>query len=171
MGIQEVISFSRLAHEGQMRRGDEEPYINHPLRVYGLMRKDGYTGDSLVVAVLHDVVEDTSYVFEDCYKFLSTDEGKEALRLVTKMEGETSETALNRLLSSGNRIALLVKAYDALDNSRITEYGAEFTRTILGLDPEKEALKYKSKAKACFDALSSLSETSSEGVKLSFITQ
>lgn len=154
--IREVVSFARLAHTGQMRRGGEEPYINHPLRVYGMLKKDGYTGDILVVAILHDVVEDTSYGFDDCYAFIETEEGREALRLVTKMDGESSLAALERLLSSTNRIALLVKAYDALDNARITEYGAEFTRAVLGLDPVKEAAKYQNKAQACFDALASL---------------
>jgi (p)ppGpp synthase/HD superfamily hydrolase len=153
MGIAEVIAFARMAHTGQTRRGGEEPYINHPLRVYGELVEKGYTGDVLVVAVLHDVVEDTSYGFDDCSQFIESEEGKEALRLVTKMEGESSSAALVRVLESDNQIALLVKAYDSLDNARMSPHGIEFTRTVLGLDPEQEAKKYQTKAKACFGVL------------------
>ena len=156
--LKRAIEFARLAHSGQMRRGGVEPYIRHSLRTMSRLWKSkyGHELDVLVVAVLHDVVEDASYGFDDCDQFIGSEEGKEALRLVTKMEGESSAEALDRLVQSGNRIALLVKAYDALDNARITEYGVEFTRAVLGLDPVKEAVKYQNKAQACFDALASL---------------
>lgn len=43
------------AHEGQTRRGSEEPYSDHPIRVAKSL-DDIY---SQCVALLHDVLEDT----------------------------------------------------------------------------------------------------------------
>jgi len=153
--LKRAIEFARLAHNGQMRRGGVEPYIRHSLRTMSRLWESGYGCelDVLVVAVLHDVVEDTSYGFEDCYQFIKAEEGKEALRLVTKMEGESSAEALDRLIQSGNRIALLVKASDALDNSYMDEDGRKFTSEVLGLDPDAETAKYVKKAQACLDVL------------------
>lgn len=50
---------AQLAHEGQMRRYTQEPYIVHPLSV--AMRLSAYTEDEdlLAAAFLHDVDEDT----------------------------------------------------------------------------------------------------------------
>lgn len=152
--MERVFAFAEKAHEGQMRRGGVEPYINHPMRVCRLLAEQ-FIGhrDILTLAVLHDVVEDTPYGFEDCYQFFSTQQGIEALHLITKMEGESSAEAMDRLLSSRNRIALWVKAADALDNSVMCEASIKFTRDVLGKDPAVEQAKYIEKAKACLDLL------------------
>ena len=56
--VQLAYQFSAEAHEGQKRKSGE-PYIYHPLEVayiLGDMRMDYQT---LVAAILHDVIEDT----------------------------------------------------------------------------------------------------------------
>ena len=153
MGKYEIVrKFAVKAHEGQMRRGGEEPYVCHPIRVAEMVKERGGSEEAVLVALLHDVVEDTSVTFEECYQYLESEEAQEALRLVTKMEGESSAQALERLLKAGNRIALLVKACDALDNSVITE-GMQKYLDSTDKSPEEASNRYLEKSKVCFEAL------------------
>lgn len=50
------------AHEGQYRRGDGEPYINHPKRVVRLLGDllPNPTSEMYAAAWLHDTLEDTT---------------------------------------------------------------------------------------------------------------
>jgi (p)ppGpp synthase/HD superfamily hydrolase len=60
MGKYEIVrNFAVKAHEGQMRRGDEEPYVCHPIRVAEMVKERGGSEEAVLVALLHDVVEDT----------------------------------------------------------------------------------------------------------------
>ena len=57
------------AHRGQFRRDGFEPYINHPVRVSYHALKEAPSGgpyytDVQVVALLHDVIEDTHHTVE-----------------------------------------------------------------------------------------------------------
>lgn len=156
MGKYEIVrGFAIKAHEGQMRRGGEEPYVCHPIRVAEMVKEKGGSEEAVLVALLHDVVEDTPATFEECYQFLESEEAQEALRLVTKMEGESSAQALERLLRAGNRIALLVKACDALDNSVITE-GMQKYLDSNDKSPEEASNRYLEKSRVCFEALLAL---------------
>lgn len=61
-------AYAAEKHTGQKRKGrDGEPYINHPLEVADLLINVGNVTDedSVVAALLHDVVEDTDITFDD----------------------------------------------------------------------------------------------------------
>ena len=51
-------------HLGQMRRSGD-PYITHPVAVAEILADLGMTAPTLVAALLHDTVEDTSYSLDD----------------------------------------------------------------------------------------------------------
>ncbi|MBO9542139.1 HD domain-containing protein [bacterium] len=51
--------FAAEAHVGQRRKGLDEPYINHPLRVAAAVEACGLPPEAVAAALLHDVVEDT----------------------------------------------------------------------------------------------------------------
>lgn len=51
--------FAAEAHVGQRRKGLDEPYINHPLRVAAAAEACGLPSEAIAAALLHDVVEDT----------------------------------------------------------------------------------------------------------------
>ncbi len=53
------------AHARQRRKGNDEPYINHPLRVAHHAERCGLSPPAIAAALLHDVVEDTPVTFED----------------------------------------------------------------------------------------------------------
>jgi len=60
--LDKAILFSKVAHEavGQKRKYTGEPYFNHPLRVMKLVASVlPDDEDAQIVALLHDVVEDT----------------------------------------------------------------------------------------------------------------
>ena len=61
-------SFSADRHRHQLRKGDDPPpYINHPLEVASILANVGGISDvtTLVAALLHDTVEDTSATPEE----------------------------------------------------------------------------------------------------------
>ncbi|HEY9855258.1 MAG TPA: HD domain-containing protein [Stenomitos sp.] len=53
------------AHSNQRRKGNAEPYINHPLRVAHQAERCGLSATAIAAALLHDVVEDTPVTFAD----------------------------------------------------------------------------------------------------------
>src|SRR4029434_5535694 len=56
--IQDAYDFAFQAHEGQKRRSGE-PYISHPVAVADLLADLHMDGQTIVAAILHDVIEDT----------------------------------------------------------------------------------------------------------------
>lgn len=155
-----IYDFVATAHDGQMRHGNVEPYYNHVKRVAdNVVNHVGFSSDTIdiiAVALMHDVVEDTQYTFEQCFHYLKSQEAKDALVLLTKKKGESGDDYMNRLVSSSNRIALLVKYYDALDNAKYSEAGVDFIRNVLKQNPYKQQQKYLERAMMCSKALSEL---------------
>jgi (p)ppGpp synthase/HD superfamily hydrolase len=107
--LEKAISISVEAHRGQKDKNGK-PYILHPISVMGKVR----TQTDKIVAVLHDVVEDTDWAFEDLKKEGFPAEILDALDCVTKREGEPYEDFVKR--SAGNPIARRVKLADLEDN-------------------------------------------------------
>ncbi|MEN8123728.1 MAG: RelA/SpoT family protein [Bacteroidota bacterium] len=63
--IRKAFDFSVEAHKDQ-RRKTGEPYIYHPIAVAKIVANEiGLGTNSIVAALLHDVVEDTDYTFDD----------------------------------------------------------------------------------------------------------
>ncbi len=56
--IREAYEFGAVAHEGQKRRSGE-PYISHPVAVADLLADLHMDGQTIIAAILHDVIEDT----------------------------------------------------------------------------------------------------------------
>ncbi len=105
-------------------RKSGDPYITHPLAVARILADLGMDTTTLVAALLHDTVEDTSYTLSA----LETDFGPEVALLVdgvTKLEraffGEHAEveTIRKMLVKSGqDERVLIIKLADRLHNMR-----------------------------------------------------
>ena len=111
--LEAAIRIASQAHAGQ-RDKEGLPYITHPLRV--MSRVQG--AEAQVVAVLHDVVEDTATTFDDLRAAgLPDDPILDALRLVTHAKEEPYAECVIRC--KPNPIARAVKLADLEDNSRL----------------------------------------------------
>src|SRR5215469_12623665 len=62
--IQRAFYVANQAHLGTIRRSGE-PYIQHPLEVAFLLADMRIDADSIVAALLHDVVEDTDFTLDE----------------------------------------------------------------------------------------------------------
>lgn len=124
-----AVDIATKAHRCQTR-SNGEPYINHPLRVAA--RFSDIT--SYVVAVLHDVVEDTDVTLNDLRKAGFSEEVVHAIDLLTRRELDslTMEPYWRYIerIASEESVAIVVKLSDLEDNmsdldtlsSRYTKY-------------------------------------------------
>ena len=101
------------AHIGQCRKWTGEPYIEHPIRVAANFRNPVMRA----AALLHDVVEDSSFTIDSLLNDGVPLEIASIVELLTRNpNGESHEHYIARIVSSGNPSAILVKIADVLDN-------------------------------------------------------
>ena len=63
--IHKAVMFAAKAHAGQTRKGNDIPYIYHPMEVLQILTEMGCDEDVKIAGVLHDTVEDTDTTIED----------------------------------------------------------------------------------------------------------
>lgn len=107
--LEDAIALAARAHRGQLDKGGQ-PYILHPLRV--MLRQQDEAAS--IVAVLHNVVEDTSTTLADLREAGYSEEVREAVDCLTRRPGEPYERMLSRVET--NPIARRVKLADLEDN-------------------------------------------------------
>lgn len=56
--INKAIRFATKAHEGQLRKGTQRPYIVHPIEVGDIVSSMTQDAEIISAAVLHDTIED-----------------------------------------------------------------------------------------------------------------
>lgn len=107
-----------IANESHAEQRDKcgLPYIYHPLRV--MARLGEATPEEKAAALMHDVIEDTDVEFDDL-RGIFPDEVIDMLDLLTRRDGETHRDYLQRIINSGNVMALRVKLADLHDNANI----------------------------------------------------
>lgn len=66
--IHNAVMFATKAHTGQTRKGNDIPYIYHPMEVLQILTEMGCNEDVKIAGVLHDTVEDTDTTIEDIEK-------------------------------------------------------------------------------------------------------
>jgi hypothetical protein len=110
--IEKALQIAAEAHEGQK---DKEglPYILHPLRV--MSRVEGEQAQ--IVAVLHDVVEDTKVTLDDLRRAGFSETILEAVRCVTHRKDQPYADYV--VGCKHNPIARQVKLGDLADNCRL----------------------------------------------------
>ncbi len=121
--------YSMRAH-GSQKRASGDPFFSHPLEVAGILADLKFDFKTIITALLHDVVEDTTLTFKDIKKNF----GHEIANLVdgvtklTKLEGRSdkfnqAENFRKLLLATSEDIrVLLVKLADRLHNMRTMSF-------------------------------------------------
>lgn len=102
--IEIALEIALKAHKGQ-RDLDGKPVILHPLTV----ATKGNNENEIVAGLLHDVVEDTDYTFEDLLAAGISSEVVDALRLLTHEKSSNYMDYVERIAQSHNPIAINVK--------------------------------------------------------------
>ena len=115
--MDDTIAFIRRAHAGQVDKDGTE-YWQHPLAV---MHRLPETADLEVklAALLHDVLEDTSFTRDALERMGYTARTLNAVELLTLKPGDPRdyEEKIAALVASGNFDAILVKFADMSENS------------------------------------------------------
>lgn len=132
------------AHKGQVDKGGN-PYIEHPLAVADRVLKP----EAKVVALLHDVLEDTWVTGEELRK-LFPETVVRAVELLTKEKGKGFSMEVYLEAIRENELARCVKIADLehnMDLNRIPHPGERDYRRVEQYQKAKEYLEGKKKEK------------------------
>ncbi len=138
--IQKAFDFANEAHKG-VRRRSGEPYILHPIAVAKIVVSNiGLGYKSIVAALLHDVVEDTTYTVDDIRslfgdKVATLVEGLTKIKTVLDNEDKAVQKSMQAenfkriLLTLNDDVrVVLIKLADRLHNCRTIEFMPEHKR-------------------------------------------
>lgn len=119
-------------HNGQFDKSGL-PYVFHPFTVAFNMKDE----ETCIVALLHDIVEDTPCTFEELETMFS-EEIADAIKLMTHSAEEDYFSYIERL--SNNRIASMVKISDLRHNSDESRLNNITEKDIKRIEKYKKAL-------------------------------
>ena len=136
--IRAAYEMARVAHSGQLRK-DGSPYVTHCVAAADISVDMGLDEDSIIAALLHDVIEDTNLTHADIARQFGTAvadivEGVTKLTRVqyTSKEDEQMENLRKMLMAMAKDIrVILIKIADRLHNMRTMAYQS----------PEKQRIK------------------------------
>ena len=131
--VERAIAIAAEAHAGQHDKGGF-PYIFHPLRVMLAMATD----DERIVAVLHDVVEDTRWTLEMLRNEGFSEPVLRAIDSVTKRAGESYEDFVVR--AGRDQIGRRVKLGDLRDNSNLARIASPTEKDHARLERYRRAI-------------------------------
>ena len=127
--IRAAYAMAKTAHAGQKRK-DGSPYVTHCVAAAQITVEMGLDEDSIVAALLHDVIEDTSFGHADIARQFGVPvadivEGVTKLTRVqyTSKEDEQMENLRKMLMAMAKDIrVILIKIADRLHNMRTMDY-------------------------------------------------
>ena len=112
MDIEKIRNYAINKHAGQKRR-QGTPYHEHPIAVANILKEKGFPQEYQIVALLHDVLEDTNTSYEEI-KQISNKNIADAVNLLTKENNYIMEEYISRI--NINDMAKMVKLADRLHN-------------------------------------------------------
>ncbi|VAW94449.1 Guanosine-3',5'-bis(Diphosphate) 3'-pyrophosphohydrolase [hydrothermal vent metagenome] len=131
--LNKAVSIAKFAHQGQVDKAGVD-YINHPIRVMNAVDDV----KEKIVAVLHDVVEDSDITLEDLRKQGFEDDVVIAVGCLTKVPGETYEQFIGRVKS--NSLARNVKLQDLKDNMDLSRLDKVSEKDLNRVEKYKHAV-------------------------------
>lgn len=130
--IREAYEFAQKAHEGQLRKSGE-PYIQHPLAVAEILVNMQMDATSIMAALLHDVVEDTTMSLDSvrqqfgstCAAIVDGLTKLEKIRFKSKEEHQNENYRKMFVAMAQDIRVILIKLADRLHNMRTLKYQSE----------------------------------------------
>ena len=127
--IEAAYELAKKAHEGQVRSSGD-PYISHPIAVAVILVGLGMDSDTIIGALLHDVVEDTSVTLEDIEKQFGADvaelvDGVTTLANIpySSRAEQQAENVRKMLLAMAKDVrVVIIKLADRLHNMRTLDF-------------------------------------------------
>ena len=132
--LDQAILIAINAHAGQVDKAGQ-PYILHPLRL--MLRFQ--SGDEMIVAVMHDVIEDSAVTLDDLKGAGFSKMIVEAIECLTKRNDEGYETFVSRV--SKNNLARKIKVEDIKDNLDLTRLDKITDKDLVRIEKYHRALK------------------------------
>ncbi len=130
--IQKAYEFAEQAHHGQLRKSGE-PYIHHPLAVAEILVNMQMDFTSIIAALLHDVVEDTTISLESveehfgktCAMIVDGLTKLEKIQFKSKEEQQNENYRKMFVAMAQDLRVILIKLADRLHNMRTLKFQSE----------------------------------------------
>jgi (p)ppGpp synthase/HD superfamily hydrolase len=149
-----ALTYTKLKHHNQVRKGRDIPYLGHLLSVAGLVIDDGGSEAQAIAALLHDAVEDVGgqATLDEIRQYF----GEDVARMVDecsdtdvqpKPPWRERKTAYIERLDRVGEDTLLISVADKLDNARsmlrdYREHGPELWERFTVKDPRDHLWYY-----------------------------
>lgn len=130
--IRRAYDFAEQAHHGQLRKSGE-PYILHPLAVAEIVVNMQMDSLSIIAALLHDVVEDTTvslkeieeHFGQDCAMLVDGLTKLERIKFRSKEEQQNENYRKMFIAMAQDIRVIVIKLADRLHNMRTLKYQSE----------------------------------------------
>ena len=132
-----ALSIARQAHEGQLDKAGVD-YIEHP--IYVASQVD--TEEEKAVALLHDVIEDSSVTAEELLNAGLPETVVTAIQILSKKKGQDYQTYLENVKS--NPLARVIKLADLKHNSDLSRLPSISAKDRERLKKYKKAMDFLS---------------------------
>ncbi len=154
--IEKAIFFATQAHQGQKRKQKNVDMIFHPFTVGMILQRNGCNENIVSAGILHDVVEDTKYTFEDIEKEFGKEirdyvyDASEPDKSLKWIERKKHTIQHIKAASLGSK---LIVACDKINNledalSNIENDGKD---NVLSRNPEEQKWYYENVYKSCVE--------------------